>query len=157
MQYRFNQLIFRLESYEQAVQIFNPWKATAAYKTICGGLPNRLATVLQDIPCLSSDEVDNLITEFPNMLAAFKDLKPADSPTIKEKDGEAFGQMWLKNKKKLPAWSAAYKKICLYKPASGESERAFSVLSNSVSAQQKGNCSEDLLFCKLHLRYRKAR
>ena len=46
----------------------------------------------------------------------------------------AILEWWVKNEEKLPNWAAAYKKIVLCQPSSAATERIFSILKKSFSA-----------------------
>jgi hypothetical protein len=94
----------------------------------------------RNFPFINDDTwIENLAEELPAYLVA------ADGVTVTcEEDKVTW---WAAHADTLPHWSSVVKTLLLIQPSSASAERTFSILANSVNAQQDRTLEDYLEAC----------
>ena len=96
---------------------------------------------LANFPFINDNDVDGLILELPQYLAASNGVYATD-----------ILDWWKRHKEALPRWSREAAKIFLCQPSSTAAERVFSLLKASFSDQQQ-SALKDYIKTSLMLQY----
>ena len=131
------------ESVDNLSQPLSCFKAARLYPTRVNDIHQKAADVreLANFPFIYDNDVDGLILELPQYLAASSGVHATD-----------ILDWWKRHKEALPRWSREAAKICLCKPSSAAAERVFSLLKASFSNQQQSEL-EDYIETSLMLQY----
>ena len=121
----------------KAARFFNPYKMNELKPTA----PD--IDTLKAFPFLNSDQtMIDLKSELPRYMAAAEDVSPRTAPIT----------WWKSHADMLPHWAQSFKLVLLVQPSSAATERVFSILANSFSAQQESSL-EDYIQLSVMMQY----